>query len=209
MTRCPALGHAHRHAPAPVALHIEGGNLLSDGAGTLFTTERTLAANPYHTRQTLEALLRETLGCERLHVLSRLPVENTGHVDLLVKPVATDRLLISAPNGWDGGSLRALRRQLERASNAQGQPYTLIDLPTPRPYVNWLLWPIFRSYTNALLCNGRALVPVYGLPSDEAALLTYEQALPGYTVLPIDLRLGINGGGAVHCMTREVPALGE
>jgi agmatine/peptidylarginine deiminase len=30
--------------------------------------------------------------------------------------------------------------------------------------------------------------------------------MPAHEFVPIDCRAAINGGGAVHCLTREIPA---
>lgn len=193
----------------PLPLHGEGGNLWSDGAGTLLMTNQVYRLNPDLTRQTLLPLLHEVLIFEKLVITPRLRVEETGHIDLLVKLASANTVLLSAPNAlFTGDRLRAARRQLERETNAAGDRYRVATLPTPPLYANWFGYPIRRTYTNALTVNGRVLVPVYGLATDEVALRTYERVMPGYTVVPIDSVVGINGGGAVHCMTREVPAAG-
>jgi agmatine deiminase len=46
---------------------------------------------------------------------------------------------------------------------------------------------------------------VYGEQADETALAVYSDTLSDYTIIPIDCRIVINGGGAVHCLTKEVP----
>ncbi len=54
--------------------------------------------------------------------------------------------------------------------------------------------------------NGRVLVPTFGIPSDAEALAIYREAMPDYDVIGIDCRAAANGGGAVHCLTKEIPA---
>lgn len=202
----PARWAAHHGLPVlPLPLHIEGGNLWSDGQGTLLMSDQTLAANPAYDVQTLSPFLARYIAHEKLILTPRLRLEETGHVDLIVKLASADTILVSAPERTTAAALRAARRIFEHESNARGQRYQVIELPTPPLYLNWFFYTIRRHYTNALTVNGRVLVPTFRLASDEAALRAYEQAMPGFEVIPIDSRWGINGGGAVHCMTKEIP----
>ena len=59
--------------------------------------------------------------------------------------------------------------------------------------------------SHALTVNGRVLVPVFGVPTDGEALRVYRDAMPGHEVISIDCAAVVNGGGAVHCLTKEVP----
>jgi agmatine deiminase len=206
----PSRWAAHEGLPVNrLSFHGEGGNVWSDGIGTLLMTEQAYRLNPELTRDTLEATLREGFSYEKLVLLPRLRVEETGHVDLLTKLASPTVILVSEENAlFTSDRLRAARRQLARTTNADGDRYELVTLPTPPLYLNWFGFPIRRSYTNSLTVNGRVLVPVYGIATDERALRIYEAAMPGYEIVPIDATVGANGGGAVHCMTKEVPAVG-
>ncbi|MDX1994667.1 MAG: agmatine deiminase family protein [bacterium] len=197
---------AHEGLPLiDLPLHFEGGNLWSDGAGTLLVSDQVFYANPYLERDGLEAALRRAFTFEKLIITPRLPLEETGHIDMLMKLANANTVLLSAPTeATSRGRLHTLRALFERETNAQGERYRLFELPTP-PLVFNFWYPIRRSYTNALTVNGRVLVPVYGLPTDETALAVYAEAMPGYEIIPIDCQAGINGGGAVHCLTREIP----
>jgi agmatine deiminase len=186
-------------------LRTEGGNFLTDGEGTLIMTTKVLRANPQHTRYSLEALLHEYFEFEKLILTSSLSLETTGHVDLLIKFIDAETLVISQPQTLTTRRrLQQVVEQFQQETNARGQRYHIETIPTPSFYTNWLFYPIQRSYTNALTVNGRILVPVYGMPQDTAALDIYRRVAPDYTILPIDCTIGANGGGAVHCMTKEV-----
>jgi len=202
---------AHEELPVkPLDLHIEGGNIWSDGAGTILTAEHVYEANPGLTADMLRDKLHEAFGTRKLIVTPSLWREETGHVDLLVKMADAQTLLVSAPTvAFNGGRLRAAADVLRRETNAAGQPYRVLELPTPPLYVNWLVWPVWRSYTNALTVNGRVLVPVFGVETDAEALRVYAEAMPQHEIIPIDCAAGANGGGAVHCLTKEIPARGR
>jgi agmatine deiminase len=198
---------AHRNIPMqPLDLHTEGGNIWSDGQGTLLMSNQIFISNPYYDRDRLLEYLHTVFEFEKLIITPRLTLEETGHVDLLLKLASADTALVARADSFSTGEvLRKTRRLLERESNAKGQPYRVIELPNPSLYMNWFSYPIRRSYTNALTVNGRVLVPVYGITLDEIALRTYADAMPDYEIIPIDSHIGINGGGAVHCMTKEFP----
>ncbi|GAB4513264.1 MAG: agmatine deiminase family protein [Anaerolineae bacterium] len=204
----PARWAAHMGLPVhPLNLHTEGGNLWTDGAGTLIMTEQVFYENPTHDRQSLEAYLHTLLNFDKLILTPQLEHEETGHVDMLLKLATANTVLVSSPQG-SGPNSAVLARALELfrgETNAAGERYTVIELPRPRLYTNWFTFTIHRTYTNSLTINGRVLVPTYGLPEDAQALAIYRQAMPGYDIVPIDCKVGINGGGAVHCMTKEVP----
>lgn len=198
--------HAQRLPLHDLGLYTEGGNLLTDGMGTLIMTPQIFASNPDLTRPQLEHILRAVFGCEKLIMPPRLNHETTGHVDLLVKLASPDTVFISEPST---PTTRAIHQQAHdlfaRETNARGEHYNIVPLPTLPLYYNWFFYGIRRTYTNALTINGRVLVPVYGVPQDEIALRAYADTLPDYQIMPVNCRVGVNGGGAVHCMTKEVP----
>lgn len=188
-------------------LSIEGGNLLTDGKGTLFTTSKTLSANrQFATYADLEAYLHRLLDFDKLIVTPRMRIERTGHIDLLMKLLDEKTVMLATPSSkWDTARLDEVRHIFRTTTNAQGDPYHIIELPTPPLYFNWLVYPIRRSYTNSLTVNGRILVPIYRSKTDDIAIHRYETYAKRYEIIPIDCSVGINGGGAIHCMTREVP----
>lgn len=199
----------HNIAEQPLNLHTEGGNLWSDGQGTLIMSSQIFYSNRYYTRDTMLDYLHEVFQFDKAIIAPRLTLEETGHVDLLAKLVSEDTVFVSKAESFTAEEvLRKIKRLLEREANASGNPYNVIELPTPPLYLNWFNYTIRRAYTNSLTVNKQVLVPVFGIKQDEEALRIYEDTMPDYTIVPIDSAVGINGGGAVHCMTKEVPMLG-
>ncbi len=190
-------------------MHTEGGNLWSDGQGTLIMSEQIFYSNRYHDRDSILKAFHDVFHFEKAIITPRMTLEETGHVDLLVKLADAQTVFVSAATSLTTGTaLRKARQLLEKETNAAGQPYNIVPLPTPPLYLNWIFYTIRRGYTNSLTVNGRVLVPVFGVPEDEQALRIYAETMPDYDIIPIDCKVAINGGGAVHCMTREVPAAG-
>ena len=69
------------------------------------------------------------------------------------------------------------------------------------------------GYSNALIINGTVLVPQYACKkanfepeTDSIALEAYKKAMPGYNVIGVNCSAYQIGGGALHCLTHEIPA---
>ena len=65
------------------------------------------------------------------------------------------------------------------------------------------------SYLNFYVCNGAVLVPVAGAEpdKDDAALRALAGHWPDREVIGIPMRAAPMQGGAIHCLTQQVPAL--
>lgn len=198
---------AQHHIPVmPLNLHTEGGNLWSDGQGTLLMSSQLFFSNRYYTRDTVLEYLHTVFDFQKAIITPRLSLEETGHIDLLVKLANPNTVFVSAATSFTTEeALRKCKRLFQRETNAKGESYEVIELPTPPLYLNWFSYTVRRSYTNALTVNGRVLVPTFKIPEDELALKLYEKHMPDFEIIPIDSSIGIHGGGAVHCMTKEVP----
>jgi agmatine deiminase len=61
------------------------------------------------------------------------------------------------------------------------------------------------SYVNFYLCNGGAIVPVFGDPHDALALQTLQNLLPDRKVVGVPAREILLGGGNIHCITQQQP----
>jgi agmatine deiminase len=197
------------HEEIPVRhldLHLEGGNIWSDGRGTLIMADQIFHSNPSLTRTGLLDQLHRVFDFSKLIITPRLEREETGHVDLLVKLADAETVLITRPSGPNRAALQQTINIFRRTSNTSGQSYRIFELPNPRLYLNWGVYPVWRSYTNSLTVNGRVLVPVFGISTDAEALAIYRKAMPDFDIIPIDCAPGANGGGAVHCLTKEVAA---
>jgi agmatine deiminase len=197
-------GCSSRH----LALHLEGGNLWSDGQGTLITTEGLYTRNFPMPPDDVRRRLLEGLGAETLIVVPPLRMEGTGHIDVFVKLATPDTVLVTEPRSLVNGRRMAAVAEVLRASrNAAGCSYRLVALPSLPAYCNWGVSRIWPSYTNALTVNHRVLVPVYGFPErDAAALAVYRQVMPDHEIIGIDARTAANAGGTVHCLTMQIPA---
>jgi agmatine deiminase len=196
---------------------LEAGAVEGDGEGTILTTEACLLnanrrrAGQDRSRESLEALLAETLGARRVLWLGEGLVgdDTDGHVDDLTRFVAPGRVVTvveSDATDADHAALAENRRRLETMDDALGRKLEVIELPTP----GVLEGPDGRlpaSYANFYFSNRALLVPVFGVDADREALNRLEAAVPDRSIIPIPSQNLVLGLGAVHCLTQQEPAL--
>jgi agmatine deiminase len=187
-------------------LVLEGGSILSDGAGTLLSTEQCLLnpnRNPALSREQIEDALCERLGVERIVWLGNGLVEDRdtdGHVDLIAAFIRPGQVLLQTvgaenPNYEDCEENRA---------RLNAVAIEVVELPF-LPYREVAGETIAASYLNLYLCNGGVIVPVSGADSDEQALAIIAGAYPGREVVPVPGAVLAYGGGGPHCITQQVP----
>jgi agmatine deiminase len=66
--------------------------------------------------------------------------------------------------------------------------------------------PTVIPYMNYYLVNCAVIVPVGGVPADEAAIELLARAYPDREVVGVPGALISFGGGGPHCITQQVPA---
>ena len=186
---------------AKLPLHLEGGNVWTDGNGLVVTSATTAKRNGGHRR--IEGELAKRIQLDRLIVLPPLPGEQTGHVDLMVKPLA--------PNLWSYSDVCAYSKQyrskhhdaLWLLQRALGHEVDWLQLPAPNPRRNALVVPVVPSYCNSLSVNGSLIVPTFRCAEDDEAMRLLNHAGIG-NILPVDASVMASGGGTVHCTTMQI-----
>jgi agmatine/peptidylarginine deiminase len=180
-------------------VQIEGGNLLSDGAGRCVTTTLTFESLDRDQRRAARRQLRTRLGCHRLIVLERLFGESTGHVDVFAIISGPRRIVLGDyDRRVDPENAAVLDRNAARLRRAG---FTVDRIPMPSNTDG-----AYRTYTNAVLINDVVLAPVYAddrsVEDDALAVLRY--AFPNRAVVPVDATSIIQLAGAIHCATMTV-----
>ncbi len=135
-------------------------------------------------------------------------MEDTGHVDVFVKLATPETVLVT-----DSRSIINRQRLTETAATlassrtAVGRSFRVVALPSVPHYRNWGIVRVWPNYTNALTVNGRVLVPTYrDGERDAAALAIYRREMPEHEIIAIDASVAANAGGAVHCLTMQIPS---
>ncbi|WP_441248578.1 agmatine deiminase family protein [Kitasatospora sp. McL0602] len=194
---------------------LEGGAITVDGEGTLITTEQCLLhpnRNPGMSKAEIEAELIAKLGVTTVIWLpygGLLDTETDGHVDGVCAFVAPGKVVVQLPSDPahpDFERMRENRAVLEAATDAQGRKLEIIDLPQSA-FVEVNGKETEVGYLNFYIANGGVVVPTAGIPEDEGALAVIAAALPGRKVVGVPTRVVAYGGGGVHCITQQVPAV--
>jgi len=198
-----------------------GGNFMSDGMGTAFASNLVLnenqAGNPYGVSAKTETQVDDIMfayqGITNYIKMEETPFDPISHIDMHMKLLDEQTILVSRyPDGVADGP------QIEDNIN-----YVTSNFQTPfgTDYkVEWIdappstsgLYPdaggYYRTYTNSVFVNGTVLVPTYRPEVDDDALELYEELLPGYNIVGIDVddapELLISLSGAIHCITHGI-----
>jgi agmatine deiminase len=195
---------------------LEGGSIDVNGCGSLITTEecllsRTQQRNPGMSRTDYEKLFSDRLGITNVIWLgSGITGDDThGHVDDITRFVAPRTVVTAAesnPRDPNYGPLRENIRRLSTATDQDGKPLSIVELPMPGP-VLFEKRRLPASYANFYIANGIVLVPVFNDPNDRVALNILASQFPDREVVGIYSGDLIWGFGAMHCMTQQQPAV--
>jgi len=203
----------------PTDLVHTGGNWMSDGFGTAFSSKLVLieneSINAYNqtpkTEQDIDNIVKNFLGINRYIKMDVLPYDGIHHIDMHMKLLDEETLLVGEypPGISDGPQIEEnLNYVLNNFNSVFGTPYRVIRIPMPPSQSG--LWPnqgaYYRTYTNSLIINKTVLVPTYYTKYDTTALRIYREALPGYRIIGINAESIIPAGGTIHCVTHEIPA---
>jgi len=197
---------------------LEGGSIDVNGQGTILTTEECLLSkvqqrNPKMQRKDYEKLFAEYLGAPHTIWLGNgIHGDDThGHVDDLTRFVTPDTVVTMVePNRKDVNHkpLRDNLRRLQAATDQDGKPLTIVELPMPGPVV-FEQRRLPASYANFYIANGIVLVPVFNDPNDRIVLNTLQDLFPTREIVPIYSGDLIWGLGTMHCMTQQQPSAGQ
>jgi agmatine deiminase len=193
---------------------LEGGSIDSNGHGTLLTTEECLLSkvqqrNAGMRREDYEKLFSKFLGIKNVIWLgSGIAGDDThGHADDITRFVAPDTVVTAVESNPDDPNYEPLReniRRLRQATDQDGKPLAIVELPMPGP-VTFEKRRLPASYANFYIANGIVLVPVFNDPNDRIALDILADLFPDREVVGIYSGDLIWGFGAMHCMTQQQP----
>jgi agmatine deiminase len=196
--------HAH--------LTFDGGNLTSNGQGICISTTQLGVSNAsrgYSVEQ-IGQLLHDHFHFDRWVRLKPLEEEPTGHVDMFLTLCAANKAIVGVYRSQDDSINSAIlddNATLLKGEQTSGGPMQVIRIPMPaHKDGNW------RTYTNVIYANGVVLVPQYpdtDTELDRVALNVFREALPDWRVVGIDCSKLIVKRGALHCISRQVPSLGD
>ena len=192
---------------------LEGGSVDTDGQGTLMTTSACLLndnRNPQANKESVEVLLADKLGCQRLLWLDHgyLAGDDTdSHIDTLARFCSVDSIVYMAceqPDDEHFNALKQMEEEIKTFRTGDGRAYQLFPINIPPPIYDEDKQRLPASYVNFLVINSAVLVPVYGdEPSDRAAIKQLTRAFPRHEIIAIDCKPLIMQHGSLHCVTMQ------
>ena len=197
-----------------VGLVLEGGSIEGNGRGTLLTTEACLLnpnRNPGYVRAEIEAHLREWLGVHHVLWLGEgIAGDDTdGHVDDItrfVNPTTVVTAVEEDPRDENFGPLQDGLRRLRAMADQDGRPLEVVTLPMPPAVFARNGRRLPASYANFYVANGVVVVPTFGHARDRKALGILRRCFPGRDVVGIRCDPLVEGLGALHCLSHQLPA---
>jgi len=199
-----------------------GGNVLTDGLGTAFSSCILLNENKFYgvSKENFFRLNKELAGFGTYYILPNFEKRGIQHLDCLMKILDDERIIVAEPptdHELYAVYENIVENELKKLKSVYGRPYQIIRIKTGRYDKEQL-----AAYTNSIIVNKTIYVPLFQIKEDSEALQTWQQAMPGYTVKgftfalkdePIvskDMRehyksgYGWDDGDALHCRTRAV-----
>ncbi|MFC1672189.1 agmatine/peptidylarginine deiminase [Planctomycetota bacterium] len=189
---------------------LDGGNLLSNGHGLIISTTALMEQDSQvgQTEPEVCLLLERRFGADQVILLEPLEGEPSGHVDMFAMFISHNTAVVGSYDPTeDAPNARILdrnARRLRALTTPAGTPIKVIRIPMP-PHKNG----VWRTYTNAIFANGSLLVPHYDTAPDQVqkeAVAVLKKALPRWDIVPIDCSEIIGLGGALHCISTQIPA---
>lgn len=190
---------------------LEGGSIHTNGRDTVITTAECLLnpnRNPGMTKEEITEILCGTLGVSRVVYipLGLAGDETDGHVDNICCFLDGDTVLIPIT---DDQADPNYGRLLDARRTAAEAGFTVRDIVQP-PLTLENGEPLTLSYVNFVFVNGGIVMPGFGGELAEYDRIAREQLaalFPDRRIVQIMTRDIIRGGGNIHCITQQMPAL--
>ncbi|MBC7383719.1 MAG: agmatine deiminase family protein [Bacteroidia bacterium] len=221
-----AMGYQNYTSP----IFCEGGNLMGDGYGRLFFSDRIVDNNigtvhsPSWTKQeTLSTLTNLFNTPDRSNLVSLRCDGGTGHIDLYLKLIDEQTIIASQYpkeiTAVDKQIIEDNVQLLTALKSTYNRPYRIVRIEHPTndigKHTNLTCTQIdadARNFINGLTVNNSFIFPSYydgntgNAAQHQRIMALYKRIMPGYNIVPIDSRDMSPLGGAIHCITMQIPA---
>lgn len=191
-------------------LRLNGGNLLSNGAGLLVSTRALLQDNAAIGvgEAQVTATLKRLTGAKEVIYLEPLSQESTGDIDWFASFASPNTIVVGDFAGQDPENDVILNNNVNRLRQVQvgNEKLRVVRIPMPPRYQD----RVGGTYTNVIFANGVLLVPTWGNASkaiETKALNVWRDLLPGWKVVGINADpLGKTQGG-LRCASITVSGI--
>ena len=198
------------HKTRKIEMVLEGGSLNVDGAGTLITTEQCLLnpnRNPKLSREQINEKLCRELGQQQVVWLPfglALDDDTDGHVDNVASFIGPKTVIML---GCDDKNEPDFVRCAANIAVAKDAGLIVREIPV-LPFVVTDGVRATVPYLNFYICNGAVIVPVCGHDADSEMLALLGEYVPDRDIVGLEIgAILAHGGGGIHCITQQVPAI--
>ncbi len=175
-----------------------GGNYMTDGMGQSASTTLVWEENPGQSHEQIAQKMHDYLGIENYMVVPDPNGTYIDHIDCWGKFLAPDKILIRKvpPTHPQYTLIENTAAFFASSISSYGTPYRVFRVNTPND----------EPYTNSFILNKKVFVPIMGNSNDNAALLAYQTAMPGYEILGYLANPSApwESTDALHCRTHEM-----
>ena len=179
-----------------------GGNYMVDGYGTAASTQLVIDENPSETVTSLRQMAQEYLGIDQYYFIDDPMHDYIYHIDCWGKYLGVDKVLVAQvpTSDYRYNDYEAAAAVFANATTPWGNHYKVYRVYEPSS--GWQATP----YTNSLILNDHVYVPQTGSQWDDEAIAVYEEAMPGYTIVPVMQVSNTpwENTDALHCRTHEL-----
>lgn len=213
---------------------LEGGSIHVDGEGTAMVTESCLLSegrNPHMSKEEIEAELKEYLNVSKVIWLPYgiYNDETNEHVDNVCAFTSPGHVVLAWTDDESDPQYpmsKACLEVLNNTKDAKGRDITVHKLPLPKPvtitkeecegldimedeFTRTEGERLAASYVNFYISNGAIVMPGFNDPADEVAKNILQELFTDRKVYQIYARDILIGGGNIHCITQQIPAVKE
>jgi agmatine deiminase len=204
------------HPVRTIDMVFEGGSITGDGDATIVTTTQCLMhpnRNPTMTKVDIEGRLKAEFGAERViwlpHGLA-LDDDTDGHVDNIAAFAAPGHLVLQGCGDREEDDWLRLdvdRRVATGSVDARGRALEVTVIPV-LPFAEVAGERVVVPYLNYYVGNGFVVVPTCGHAADADMVELIGSLHPGREAIALDVGATLAyGGGGIHCITQQVPAV--
>lgn len=173
-----------------------GGNYMTDSYGNSASTSLVYSENEIPDSE-VNDIMEAYYGIDTYHVVDDPNGEYIEHIDCWGKFLSPTKLLLrevpESHSQYD--EIEEVVEYFESQVNDFGEPWEMYRVYTPNN----------QPYTNSLILNEKVFVPIVNSSWDDEALEVYQEALPGYEILPVTGDW--LSSDAIHCRAKGIPDL--
>jgi agmatine deiminase len=196
----------------------EGGAIETDGAGTQLATRSSIInsnRNPNLTQAQIEAAMCAAYGASEVIWFTGIKNQDItdDHVDATSRFLGAGAGVVQPPDPNESDVWATDEKQqyqvLSTAKDAQGAAIGVTRIQGPNyNVIRSTNQDFVGSYANYYVCNGAVISAQFGdSNADGLAYDTLSALFPGRTIEQLNIDNLGNGGGGIHCVTQQQPAV--